>query len=167
MRSMRRRYGAIRFRQLRRIVFQDRAHGVGGGLPSERTLAGKHLVKNGAETENIAAMIGFLAAHLFRRHVAYGTEHHAGTGGTTGWSKRLLIADAMLDQLCQAEVQDLHATIFGNKDVLGLQVAMNDVLVMCGSQTACDLRRILNSFSLREAAQSGDDRAVFRPQATR
>ncbi len=91
-----RRYCAIRFRQLRRIVFQDRAHGVGGGLPSKRPFAGEHLVENRAEAENVTAVGGFLPPHLFRRHVAHGAEHYARTGGTTGRGERLL------DRRCHA-----------------------------------------------------------------
>ena len=42
--------------QVGRILFQDRAHGVGSGIAVEGALAGEHLVEDGAESEDVGAV---------------------------------------------------------------------------------------------------------------
>ena len=75
-----RRDGAAGDLQIRRIVAQDGAHRVGGGAALEGALAGEHLVEDGAEREDVRAVVGGQAAHLLRGHVADRAEHDAGVG---------------------------------------------------------------------------------------
>ena len=61
----RRRDGAGR--QLRRIVLEHRVHRLDrGGAARTRGVPDEHLVEHGAEREDVAAMVGGLAAHLLR-----------------------------------------------------------------------------------------------------
>ena len=53
----------------RRLLSQDRAHGVGGRVTLEGALARDHLVENGAEAEDVRARVHRLRAHLLGRHV--------------------------------------------------------------------------------------------------
>ena len=50
------------------------------------------------------------------------------------------VAIAGLRQLGQAEVEDLDAPVPGDEQVLGLQVAVDDALVVGGGEPAGDLR---------------------------
>src|SRR6266498_882265 len=60
-----------------RILFKYRAHRVGRGIATKRTLAGKHFIHDRTEGENIGPMIYSLAAHLFGRHIAHCTHYDA------------------------------------------------------------------------------------------
>ena len=53
----------------RRLALQYCRQHAGSGLALERALAGGHLVEHGAQSEDVAARVGFLAFHLLRRHV--------------------------------------------------------------------------------------------------
>ena len=96
------------------------------GLP-----AGQHLVENDAEGEDIASVIDLGAARLLGRHVGDGSHDDP-------WirfaSKRglcfLAAAFERLDQFGQAEVDDLGVPVLGEHDVGGLQIAVDDALVM-------------------------------------
>ena len=46
----------------------------GGGGAVERQAAGGHLIKDGAETEEVSAGINFFAAGLLGRHVGDGAD---------------------------------------------------------------------------------------------
>src|ERR1700686_4251034 len=59
---------------IRRLLPKDGGHSVNLGVAGEGTLAGAHLVKDRAKTEDVAAMIHRLAAQLLWRHVANGSE---------------------------------------------------------------------------------------------
>ena len=65
---------ADRIGELRRLLAQDRGHRLGGGLAPERRDARQHLVEHDAQAEQVGAMIGAIAARLFRRHVGRGSE---------------------------------------------------------------------------------------------
>ena len=47
-------------------------------------------------------------------------------------------------QLGQTEVQDPDGTVLGDEQVLGLQVAVNDALVVCSGETAGDLDGVVD-----------------------
>ena len=74
----RRRHGC---RQLGRLFLEDRAHHIGGRRATEGAAPGEHLMQHRAQAEDIATGIDRRGAHLLRRHVAEGSENHAGAGG--------------------------------------------------------------------------------------
>ena len=51
------------------LVFQDRRHSVGAGLPTKRPLARQHLVEKRAQREDVAAQVQLAASYLFRRKI--------------------------------------------------------------------------------------------------
>ena len=57
-----------------------------------------------------------------------------------------------LRELGEPEVENLHAAISGDEDVLRLQIAMNDPLLVRRRQTTRDLHRILNRLAHRQRA---------------
>ncbi len=65
---------------LRGILFKDRGKGVDLGIAIKGALAGEHLVKNCAKTEDVVPMIHRFAAQLLGRHVGHGSEDRAATG---------------------------------------------------------------------------------------
>ena len=78
------------------------------------------------------ARVGGLAAHLLGRHVAEGAEDDAGLGAP-GLGRKVGPARAgafRLRQLGQAEVEDLDAAVLRDEEVLGLQVPVDDPLLV-------------------------------------
>src|SRR5580692_9296044 len=73
-----RRHRAIRLRKFRRIMFQNRAHGLDGTIALKRALPRKHLVQNRAKAEQVRAMIGRQTLHLLGRHVPDRPHYDAG-----------------------------------------------------------------------------------------
>ena len=129
------------FGQLGRLFVQDRAHGVGGAVAMERALARNHLVENCAEGENVGLGYRRLAAHLLGRHVADGAHDHAGFGGDLhGHGIAGFAGVRLAHHLGQSEVENLHPVVVGDEQVLGLQVAMDDALLVGGRQSVRDLQ---------------------------
>ena len=127
---------AVRRRELGRLPHEDRRHGRGRGVAVEGALPREHLVQDGAEREDVGTRVGRAAAHLLGGHVAERSEDHAGLGGGRG-------ARLGPDQLGQAEVEDLQAAVFRDEDVLGLQVPVNDALLVGGGEAPGGLEREL------------------------
>jgi hypothetical protein len=50
------------------------------------------------------------------------------------------------------KVENLDSVVPGQEDVLGLEIAMNDALVVRGGETGSDLQRVLDGFSRRNRA---------------
>ena len=118
----------------------------------ESALARKHLVENRAETEKIGAMVGVLSLHLLRRHVADRSHHHAGLGSRghgRGIGRGLAIPEG---QLGQAKIENLHPSVARDKNILRLQIAMNDSLLMRRCQATGNLHAVLYGFAYRESA---------------
>ncbi len=74
---------------------------------------------------------------------------------------------AALHCLGQAEVQNLHMTIAGDEDVVGLQVAMRDVLLVRCSQAVCNLNRVIDRLAMRQDAAPQDIAQSFAFQQLR
>jgi len=127
-----------RERRVRRIVAKDGRHRLGGRVATERALAGQHLVEHGAECEEIRARVSGLPAHLLRRHVPDGAQCDAGLGHGR---HRLARARRRRRVARQAEVEDLHAAVAHEEEVLRLQITMDDVLLVRSRQAVRDLRR--------------------------
>jgi hypothetical protein len=132
LRKLRRRRG-LQLADRRLPQAADPAEGHRDGVAAERGDAGDHLVEQGAEREEVGPVVHRLAHHLFRRHGIGGAEDHARL------RERLILVSA-LDELREAEVQDLRAAGRGHHDVAGFQIAMDDPVGMRLGEPAGDLR---------------------------
>src|SRR5437870_3808955 len=109
-------------------------------------------------------MIDSLSADLFGRHVTDRADYYTWTGvNASRGNVGLLLAAISLYELGNSKVQNLHAAIFGDEDVLRLQVAMDDPFLVRSRQTMRNLDRIVDRFALRlrRAAQSFAQRLTF------
>ena len=102
--------------------------------------------------EDVRRVVHGLAAHLLGRHVADGAEHDAGSvprvcgrAGLVDGRDRV-----RLRQLGQAEVEDLHAAVVGDEEVLGLEVAMDDAVVVRGGEAVGDLDGVVDGLAHRQ-----------------
>ena len=110
-----------------------------GGVAAEGERSGGHFVENCAEGEQIGAGVEFFAANLFGRHVRHGAERRTGTGEMFGIdpeggesSGGGFGLDARVRNLGEAEVEDFGVAAFGDEEVGGLDVAVNDAFGMGG-----------------------------------
>ncbi len=131
--------GILLERRRVRLV-EDAAEDDGRGVALKGHSPRGHLVHDGAEGEEVRAGIQLFAAGLLGRHISDGTDGGAGTGGKSG---RAAGADGLreggLGDLGEAEVDDLGAAGSSDEDVSGLDVAMDDALVMRGIEGIGDL----------------------------
>jgi hypothetical protein len=152
----------VRLGKVWRLPRQDRAHRVGGRLAVERAVTREHLVEDRAEGEDVASRVGRLSPHLLRRHVAERAEHDARLGARRGGRQIRLLAPAFLGvrQFRQTEVEDLEPAILRDEEVLGLQVPVDNPLLVGRCEAVRNLHRIVDRLALRESA-------VRKPQAQR
>ena len=126
----------------------------------ESAPAREHLVENRAEGKDVAARVGRPAAHLLGRHVAERAHDDAGLGARGGRRQIGLRARSFADlrQLREAEVEDLDAPVLRDEEVLGLQVAVDDALLVRGGEAVRDLHRVVDGLARRQPA-TGEHRA--------
>ena len=151
---------AVGLGEVGRLLRQDGAHRVRGRLAVEGALAREHLVEDRTEGKDVAARVGGTAAHLLGRHVAERAENDSGLGSLRrGRQVRLLASETLgLRELGEAEVQDLDAAVLGDEEVLGLQISMDDPLLVRRSEAVGDLDRVVDRLALGQSA-SGKPRA--------
>ena len=118
----------------------------------KRTLAGEHLVENRPKGEDVSAMVDGLAAYLFGRHVAGRPHHQAGIGSRSQSLVPLGRPRLALCQLREAEVQNLDSSVFGDEEVFGLEIAMDDALVVRRRESMRDLNAVIDRFANRYGA---------------
>ena len=125
-----------------RLLEGDRVERVEGGRAREGQLARHHLVEDDAEREDVAPVVHRLPAGLLRAHVAERAEDEAGLG----LGERLHVGDALgglgsrrLEELGEAEVEDLGMAVRGHDDVLGLDVPVDDARLVRLLEAAPDL----------------------------
>ena len=130
-----------------RLVCQDRVEGFDRRVTFERPLAGEHLVEHGAKAEDIRPVIDALPPHLLGRHVAHRAEHEAGIGlGALGQSVAAL-GWLAFSELRDAEVENLHAAVSRDEQVLRLEIAVDDAALVRGGKTPRDLNGVVGSAS--------------------
>lgn len=149
-----------RNRRVRRFVVQDRRHGFRGRVALERSPPGHHLVQHTAEGKQIAASVDRQAAHLFRRHVAHRAHRRSGVGLGRRVRTGLGLCTNRQRDPRQAEVEDLHPVIAGQKEVLRLQVSVDDALGVRGGEPIRDRRADLDGLA-------PGDRSLLQPIAKR
>ena len=134
-RSEVRRHDASRLGQGRRILLQDRVQRFDRRLRSKRREPAGHLEQNRAEAEDVGPVIRWLGAHLLRRHVPDRAHDDAGLGGRGGGRHHRPIVGHVA-QFRQPEVENLGVPVGRDEDVLWLQVAMDDAMIVCGDEAA-------------------------------
>ncbi len=105
-------------------------------------------------------MIDALPLDLLGRHVGESPEDGS-RRGLTGQGREVGSgsADLIRSLLCEAEVEDLRPALAGDEDVLRLQVAVDDPLVVGGGEAFADPDR-----ELEDAAGSERPAREARPQ---
>ena len=104
------------------------------GEAGQRQFTGEHFVKDNAQGINVRAVIHELRLlELFRRHVVRCSHHFTRL-------RQPLRCRVCSDEPGQAEVGDFYPPRFVHQDVLGLDVAMDDALVMRILKRFADLR---------------------------
>ena len=151
----------VRLREIRGLLRQDRRDRVGRRVPAKSPLARQHLVQDRPESEEIAALVGGLPAHLLGRHVPHRPQHHAGLRSARYRPQVRLAALVRLRlQLRQPEVQDLDPAVLRQKQVLGLQVPVDDPLLVRRGETLGDLHRVLDRLAHGHRARASRLRSV-------
>jgi hypothetical protein len=132
-------------RQGRGSLFQDSAEDVGRRVAAERPATLKHLVQDASEREDVRTMVGSLASGLFGSHVPRRAENHVGQGVRNEGEPRVGCAHTGPRQFCEPEVENLDPILGCDEDVVRLEVAMDDALLVCSGERLRDLKRILGA----------------------
>ena len=93
-----------------------------------------------------------LPTYLFRRHVGGRAHDDPRRSMRTGKSYSFRIVDRILCQLRQTKIQNLDSPIFRDENILRLQIAVDDSLLMCRRQPVCDMHSVVESLALRQHA---------------
>jgi hypothetical protein len=137
--------------QARRVVPEDRVERLDRALAPEGPLAGEHLVEDGSEREDVGAGVHRLAAHLLGGHVAHRAHDPAGLGRERHRGHFLpFLGHRVLPG--EAEVEHLDLPRAEQEHVLGLQVAVDDALLVRRGQPARDLEGDLDGLAGRQRA---------------
>ena len=136
-------------RKVRRVVMQDRVHGVGGGAPPERRESGQHLVEHRPQTEDVRAMVDAKAARLFGRHVPDG-PHHRRSRLAVDRDRLGGARQVPAKEFCEAEVENLDPAVRRDEQVFGFDVPMHDAVFVAGRETTGDLDGIVSGLAGRQ-----------------
>ena len=162
----------------RRVLVQDRAHGVRRRRSGEGPAPGEHLVQDAAEREDVGAVVGRVPPYLLGGHVAHRAHNHPRARSVRHRRRRLGLGLLQRrSQLRETEVQDLDDTGARDEHVPRFEVAVHDPLFVRRGQALGDLDADLDGLPGRQAAaheklaqrlafkQLGDEerRALVRP----
>ena len=104
-----------------RVVLELGAHRGIDVVTLEGRLAGQHLVEDDTEGVEVAPRVAPLALHLLRRHVVRRPDR-------LGQARPRHLPERRVER--DAEVDELHPAVRGDHDVLGLEVAVDDAVVV-------------------------------------
>jgi hypothetical protein len=121
------------------------AHGLRQRLAFEGLLAGEDLVEHEPERIDVAPSRDLPALELLRRHV--------GRGAAADVARRDLLREGG-----QAEVRDHHVAAAVEHHVRGLEVTVEDTLVVRGGEARADLPRHLQRLVRRQPADAAEER---------
>src|SRR6185503_13680392 len=144
-----------RVRRLR-VFVKYGVHRVNVVFVRERALARCHLVYHCAERKDVAAEVNALAEKLLRRHVFDRSKYHAGIrlDLNDGLFRAVSREPALsLDELRESEIQNLRVAVAADHQVLRLEVAMNDAMLVRLAKPFGDLNRDLQSVAYRQRAR--------------
>ena len=97
-------------------------------------LPGGHFVENQAKRKNVGASVEGFAAGLLGRHVGERAHSDAGFGELLG-SLRGIVGSRVGVKFGEAEVEDFGMIAFGDEDVGGFDIAMDDALGVSGVES--------------------------------
>jgi len=130
--------------------------------------ASGHLIEHGAEGEEIRAGVELFAARLLRRHIGHGSQSGARAGQVryrpNGLRAGVGHGPRRNRELGQSEVQDLGLAARGNKDVRGLDVAVDHAAAVGSFQSVNDLNSKFKQALQRQraGAQPGIQRHAIK-----
>ena len=142
------------------FLVHDRREHVGHGLPCERSLARQQLEEERPEGPDVRPLVHPPAARLLGGHVARGPEDHSRLGARLRQRRRLRQvrrgARGRVPRvgLGQAEVEDLDLAVRRQLDVGGLEVAVDDALLVRFLERLRDLPRDLRAPRRRESVRA-------------
>ena len=116
-----------------------------GGRCTKRVSTAQHLVQHDGERPDVPRRLWSAASNLFRRHVA----GRADDGTRRGERARLR---RFVKRLRDPEIQHFRDVVGDEKDVVGLQVAMNELTAMRRIDGVTDAVRDLQHARRRETA---------------
>ena len=111
----------------------------------ERDLAREHLVQHHSERVQVGLPVDMLSQRLLGRHVVGGAEHPA-VGGQA----------LLVERAGDPEIRHLGRALLVDQDVLGLDVAVDDVASVRGAERAGDLDRIGHRLGHRQPSLAAD-----------
>jgi hypothetical protein len=121
----------------------------------EYEAAGQHLVQHAPERPDVRAFVDGVTARLFRAHIGRRTDDPAGLECRAGDCRhRAAVRRAARKYLCHAEVEHLDVAVVIELDVGGLQIAVNDPLLMCGFDGLRNLQAEMQHVRQRQPAAS-------------
>ena len=130
------------------LAREDGGEDVRDRLAVEQPLAGQHLEQHDTEGPDVGALVDRLAPRLLGRHVGGGAEDEAGGGAGLGEGGRLREIGARRGAgalarpgLGEAEVEDLDLAVRRHLHVRGLEVAVDDALLVSLLEGLGDLLR--------------------------
>ena len=99
-------------------------------------------------------------------HVAHGAQDHTLAGGNVdrgGIGSAIFPKQSLRAKSCQSEVEDFDAAVFGDEKVLGLEVAVDDALLVGRREALGDLHTEVHGFGWRKrpASQALTERLAF------
>ena len=114
-----------------RLAFQNRRKNYARCVSAERLTAGGHFVKHHAERKQIRARIQIFSADLLGRHVGDRADGSAWTGEVGvrvhgHAARRHRLTDVFRHQLGQTKIENFGLAALGDKNICGLDVAMDD-----------------------------------------
>ena len=130
-----------------------------------RGAAGQHLVEDRAEREHVAAAVGVLARAPARapctppsRGAGRARSRPPGGAGTSVSPSVSTPSGAL--HLREAEVEDLDPAVAGQEHVVGLEVAVDDVLAVRRGEAVRDAGRDLGGLARRDRPRAIRSRSV-------